>query len=329
MRRFSRRTFISSVAAASVASAVSLPAIAQTPTFEDNTPEGAMRAAEALSRLESVQNVPPLYELYGAMHPDAKNVVPRYAVVGWYMEDFWPQGPQPAVATDVTNVGPWTWAGNDLTYENVHEVAFTQEFTNGETVNDIVRLVYAGDHWAWFFGRDRAFIDQQIARFDQRQHVEQAGNAPYGLDGLTEGASFELESMPGSVALGGVETTLEVTYADTKPGYTLATWSGPDGMPVGMIRYATFPGNEPASDAFNRAVEGVLNAPPVTLHGWNLAPDAGQPWAEYTQSGEGAITSMDAVAVGWGNATLTLSSPNPDVVPELAAIALDNATSVS
>jgi hypothetical protein len=45
-------------------------------------------------------------------------------------------------------------------------VVYRQQFADGSDVRGEVRLVkdYAGN-WRWFFGRDRAFVEEQIARF--------------------------------------------------------------------------------------------------------------------------------------------------------------------
>ena len=119
-----------------------IPTLAQTPPGDPMTGDDPKAAAEYLSSLESTGYYPTLYALYGFIHPDAESVAPRGTVLGWYMEDFVPLGPQPAIATDVTYLESWTWDVTGTTYSNVAEVAYTQEFTNAETVNDVVRLVF-------------------------------------------------------------------------------------------------------------------------------------------------------------------------------------------
>ena len=42
-----------------------------------------MAAAVRLRELESFNYIPPLYELYTYLHPDAQAIVPRATVIGW------------------------------------------------------------------------------------------------------------------------------------------------------------------------------------------------------------------------------------------------------
>ena len=53
-----------------------------------------------------------------------------------------------------------------VTYPETAEVTYWQRFATGPAVREAVRLVRddAGA-WRWFFGRDRAFVDEQIARY--------------------------------------------------------------------------------------------------------------------------------------------------------------------
>ena len=146
------------------------------------TGDDPMRAAEYLSSLESNQYIPTLYTFYGYIHPDAAEVVPRGTVIGWYQEEFHPRGPQPAVAHDVTWLDSWTWGVTGKTYTDVAEVSFTQEFANGEVIEDVVRLKYHDGSWRWWFGRDAAWVEEQKHRFSLIENTPQEGNAPFGLD---------------------------------------------------------------------------------------------------------------------------------------------------
>jgi hypothetical protein len=41
-----------------------------------------------------------------------------------------------------------------------------QRNADGTTIDEAIRLMTNGDgEWRWFFGRDRAFVNEQIARF--------------------------------------------------------------------------------------------------------------------------------------------------------------------
>ena len=52
------------------------------------------------------------------------------------------------------------------TYPETAEIAFTQNLARRKSVRDEVRLVKDRDgKWRWFFGRDRAFVEEQIATF--------------------------------------------------------------------------------------------------------------------------------------------------------------------
>lgn len=127
-------------------------------------PESELAAATAvyLSQLEAAGE---LETLYAWLHPDAQAVVPMPAVVGWYAAEWLPRGPGPIIVTSVA-FGDWTWGVTGTTYPRVAEVAFEQPFADGSVVTDIVRLVQDDrGAWRWFFGRDRAFVEEQIDRY--------------------------------------------------------------------------------------------------------------------------------------------------------------------
>jgi hypothetical protein len=174
-----RRAFVASACLALTAGKSTSAAIKQPMTGDD-----PMAAVECLSELESIPHIPALYQLYEFIHPDAASIVPRATVIGWYREDFQPRGPRPALATGVTWLERWTWPVNGSLYEDVAEVSFTQEFADGETESDVVRLVKDGGSWRWFFGRSKEWVEEQNHRFDLRAHIPQDGNAPYGLAAL-------------------------------------------------------------------------------------------------------------------------------------------------
>jgi predicted metalloprotease len=126
----------------------------------------AAETARELSRLEAARD---FAALYGLMHPDSKAVVPEAAVVGWYEADF--AGKRTAELT-VTGVefGPWTWPVTGETYPRTAAVAFVQPYWIGGVRQDapgVVHLVEADDgEWGWFFGNDRAWVEQQIALYE-------------------------------------------------------------------------------------------------------------------------------------------------------------------
>ena len=84
---------------------------------------------------------------------------------GWYAAEWLPRGPQPIDVISV-DFGEWTWEVTGKTYTNVAEITYEQPLGDGSTVRDVVRLVQDDQQvWRWFFGRDRSFVEEQIARF--------------------------------------------------------------------------------------------------------------------------------------------------------------------
>jgi hypothetical protein len=124
--------------------------------------EAALAAAETFSRLEAAGQFETLYE---RMHPDAQRVVPREVVIGWYRHEFAPRGPEAAEAVKV-RVGPWTWEVTGQDYPDTATVAYRQRFADGTEARGDVRLAKNWNgNWSWFFGRDRAFVEEQMVRF--------------------------------------------------------------------------------------------------------------------------------------------------------------------
>ena len=124
--------------------------------------EQAAATAVYLSQLEATGEFDTLYDW---LHPDAQAVVPRTAVVGWYAAAWAPRGADPITVIRVRFVD-WTWSVTGETYAGTAEVAFQQRFADGSVVADVVRLVKIDTGaWCWFFGRDPAFVAEQIARY--------------------------------------------------------------------------------------------------------------------------------------------------------------------
>ena len=99
------------------------------------------------------------------MHPDAQTIIPREAVTGWYENEFLYLGEPAARAIKVRFIS-WTWGVTGATYPETAEVALRQQLSDGTVVRDEVRLVKDPfGNWSWFFGRDRAFVQEQIARY--------------------------------------------------------------------------------------------------------------------------------------------------------------------
>jgi hypothetical protein len=124
--------------------------------------DSALAAAEELSRLEATGQFERLYDL---LHPDAKAIIPFAVVSGWYENESRTLGASAAEGMKIRFI-PWTWDVNGRLYPETAEVAFRQTLSDGTVIRDEVRLVKDGrGAWHWFFGRDRAFVEQQIARY--------------------------------------------------------------------------------------------------------------------------------------------------------------------
>jgi hypothetical protein len=125
-------------------------------------PEAALAVAETLSGLEVGGG---FRSLYDAMHPDAQAIISREAVMGWYENEFTHLGEPAARAIKVRFIS-WTWVVTGQTYPETAEVALRQQLSDGTVIRDEVRLVKDPfGNWSWFFGRDRAFVEEQTARY--------------------------------------------------------------------------------------------------------------------------------------------------------------------
>lgn len=284
-----------------VTSAASFLALSTIGTFARQNDERAMfgndpmAAAEYLSRLENIDYIPPLYTLYSFMHDDAKALVPRATVIGWYQEDFQPRGPQQAVATSFTTLPKWTWPVSGASYSNVAEVSYTQAFGDGSVVNDVVRLVFDNGQWNWFFGRDRAWVEQQNLRFSQKHHLPQQGDAPFGLAALSRFDEELFSRLPATLFDPDFnqEYVLEDEPVDYQP-YEIGTplrvmrYMPPrpnDPFELGRVEYGKIADPTTAAENLDYITTVVQNQPPTILYGWNTAPESGMPWVHFTMPG--------------------------------------------
>jgi len=131
----------------------------------DDQLAAAADVARVLSMLEADRDFDALYE---RMHPDALAVVPRSAVVGGDESYFAERETRELEVTGV-EPEPWTWAVTGVTYDDAVTVRYVQPYTvNGVTtdVSGEVHLVPFDDEWGWFFGASRAFVDEQVALYD-------------------------------------------------------------------------------------------------------------------------------------------------------------------
>jgi hypothetical protein len=111
-----------------------VPSVSARQASNVSTPESA---AVFYSQLEAVGAFSQIYQY---MHLDAQQSIPEAAVVGWYINEFAPNGPGVITVTGVEFM-PWTWEVTGTTYPNTAVVSFQQPFANGTVVNEVVRLV--------------------------------------------------------------------------------------------------------------------------------------------------------------------------------------------
>lgn len=154
-------------------SAATPPAEPPLPLIPDA--ESAMAFAEWLSLLENGER----YDiLYRTLHPDAQSLIPPRVITRWYRRESATRGAEQAEAVKVRFI-PWTWQVTGTTYPETAEIAFRQELADGTLLRDEVRLVKdQWGNWRWFFGRDRAFVEEQIARHGRRRERDQGSVEP-------------------------------------------------------------------------------------------------------------------------------------------------------
>ena len=102
---------IATTASASTAALAREPIVA---SQADDTLGAAADAARQFSLLEAERDFDALYD---RMHPDARAVVPRSAVVGWYESFFANRETRELTVTDVA-FEPWTWEVTGTTYDD-------------------------------------------------------------------------------------------------------------------------------------------------------------------------------------------------------------------
>lgn len=124
-------------------------------------------AAEAVLEFSELEGARDFDALYTRLHPDARAVVPRSAVIGWY--DAFLSDRQAGAAT-ITEVRaePWTWGVTGVTYDDAITVFYTQPYVIDGVETEIageVHVVRDEDGWGWFFGASPEFLDTQVAAY--------------------------------------------------------------------------------------------------------------------------------------------------------------------
>jgi hypothetical protein len=231
-------------------------------------------------------------------------LIQRHVVIRYFTEVFQPRQPQPAVATGVT-YKDWTWGVNGTTYPNTAEVAFTQEFADG-VITDVVRLVQHDGAWCWFFGRDAAWVEQQVRRFTQTLTVPQDGTVPYQLDramldaGMLNRLPETLDSSIGPARLMPVDDRSIALPEWCTSRSSLRYEVEDEGYPVGFAQVMTVREDLAIVTPLSLLVEDLETRPPFTLRGWNLVPANGVPFADVEVFGSDAVGM--ARSIYWGRA---------------------------
>lgn len=292
--RLDRRRLVSLALGAGVATTLPGSAVAQT---RDRQRE-AMHAAEELSVLEATEHLPALYTFYERLHPDAQEIVPRHVVIGWYQEVWQPRGPQPARATGVRFVD-WTWPVNGVTYRDVAEVSFIQEFDNAAPVNDVVRLAHVEGSWRWFFGRDRAWVEEQVRIYTERAYIAQSGIVPFQLDRVVGAERNIIESLPIRIGTAQGELLSDARLIPDYAAHMPVAIQYRDGeFPVGYALATALRHDRNVRDTVDAIVWERVQAPPFTLLAWNLDPPNDVPFARYERFANDAIGNAQSIV--WG-----------------------------
>lgn len=281
-----------------------------------------MAAAEYLSMLETIEHVPALYTFYSYMHPDSKAIVPRATIIGWYQNDFQPLGPQTAIATGVTYLDQWVWQVTGKTYSNVAEVSYTQAFANGSVTNDFVRLHWDNGQWNWFFGRDRAWVEQQNLRFSLKDHTPQVGNAPFGFDRARNIEADLTPRLPAVITNANTGRDFHLTEVEGGSGgpglFQTETWMAwesdhrDDLVPLGYFGAGTIENYVDDASALDSIATLHQNTPPLNFHGWNANPDTGLPWIHLGIYQNDMVGFADSVYLVSNGRFIHVSMLNPD-----------------
>lgn len=244
-------------------------------------------ATDAAARFSQLETQGRFNALYDRMHPDAQAIIPRDAVIGWYEAEFAPLEPLPITVTGVSFVD-WTWGVTGATYPDTAEVSIEQNYADGSVAEDVVRLVQdASGEWRWFFGRDRAFVDEQIAEYAfQGEVVEGVFVAIASVDASDQqrlaGACYLING--GSIEGCDENGDGQVDFQGVVPGtYTVTETKAPAGYLLNEDFTVTFPSGQPSTVSVAHQAVGA---------GSSLSSDSAG------QSGSGPAGAASGVAVG-------------------------------
>ncbi|MCA9877846.1 MAG: neutral zinc metallopeptidase [Thermomicrobiales bacterium] len=170
MLRYVRWSFLLACALAMV---FAPPAVAESLRSPHTQPfllqtDGVLAAAgDAVREFSELEAARDFGALYTRLHPDARAVVPRSAVVGWYEAFFADREAHEATVTEV-RAEPWTWGVTGVTYDDAVTVLYTQPYTIGGQSTEVsgeVHVVPDEGGWGWFFGASPEFVEAQVAAY--------------------------------------------------------------------------------------------------------------------------------------------------------------------
>lgn len=172
-------------------------------------------ASEAVREFSVLEQARDFTALYARLHPDARAVVPRSAVVGWYGAFLADRQAGEATVT-AARPEPWTWGVTGVTYENAITVSYTQLYVIDGVETEItgeVHVVPDDDGWGWFFGASREFLDEQIAAYGDD------GTATAFALGVESAAAFDPVVRFPDQLVRHVNSFWEKRFADTDRTY--------------------------------------------------------------------------------------------------------------
>ena len=273
----------------------------------------AIEAATTFSDYEVTGNIWPLYQ---RLHSDAREIVPYYAVEYWYANDFTPRGPDLIEATGVEFVD-WTWEVTGTTYPGTAEVAYSQAFADGSTVEDVVRLVQEDGEWRWFFGRNRAFVDQQVRLGGEALFPNDSTDAPDWLATLADQDGEAIDRLPEEYP-GEEDGTLE-DVALRGQGVE-RTYRQREGYTVARVRFdVLLDGDTPLGEVQSR-IDTNAHSPGFAVLAWDIRDDVAIQYAICKRS-TGPVNQdfIEAVVASAGAGSVwTISAPDEAAIEALA-----------
>ena len=270
-------------------------------------------AAVSQSQLETTDNI---YALYRQMHSDSRAEVPLYAVQSWYDREFLPLGPEVLEPTGVRSVS-WTWPVTGKSYPGTAEVSFTQRYADGSVVNDVVRLVQEDGVWRWFFGRSRAFLDEQIAIAEGEVFPAEPVPADGWIASIVDAGEEALDRLPDEYPGGGDAdlTTGAGPGGDRGRRYVVPR----EGYVLGAVDYQGLSPNQRAVAVLQDRLDQAAQGPAFEVLAWDLSEGTDVAYATYRAFANDAVGNVifTVVASDRTGAFWTVTALTRDVVNAL------------